>query len=198
MLRIALRLFLLLVLGAPFLGSTASAQIFRKHGYVCPPCSTVSKPRRCSTGDELGDLAVHVGGNKSNVVEAFFEEENYFRIEFPETWDLGCGSDIKLAKKNDYGTFAVRFGKCRDRFQVFGWKVGKQKPEETPIIVLEEGYPVTLEWVTSRILKVKYGQGLQKEYVLRFNDADAPAVWTGLHQTDNPASPYDPDGPDSP
>jgi len=190
--------FVLLVhaLGCP---ADASADLFRRRCDVtrscqCPACA---QPRRCKAGDESGDLKIHIVGNRANTVEAFFKEE-YFRIDFPLTWDLGCGSDVKLAKKNTFGTFAVRFGMYRDRFQVFGWKEGKFQPEQTSVILLERGYPVTLEWVTSRILKVRYGRRLMKEYVLRFNDADAPAGWTGLYQTDNPDAPFDPDGPDSP
>lgn len=161
----------------------------------CCPNLVIPKLKSLDVGEESEDLKLRIVGKQSATIEAYFREE-YFRHQFLETFDLGCNEDVVAAKKNELGTFAVRFGKNRDQFQVFGFRKNNYaKPQSTPIIVLEEGCPIRLEWITSRILKVYYGPAQQKEYVIRFNDLKSPQTWTGLYQTDA-ETPYDPDGPD--
>lgn len=131
-------------------------------------------------GEGSADLKVRVVGSAFDTIEAYFKDELYFRDTFPHSCNLHCGNHVAVAPKNDFGTFAVRFGKCGDSVRIYGWKKDAEKPEMQEL-TLEPGYPVRICWETSRILKVHYGPRQAKEYVIRFSDADQ--AWLPLYQT---------------
>jgi len=157
------------------------------HAHRCTPqCQPVPPPvYMCPTvltaGNEPEDLKVYITGPRFDTIEAYFRHE-LWRDTLPGAINLHCYCNVVLASKNPFGTFAVRFGANHDTLRVYGWKTSNPQPEWRTL-TLEPGYPIAMEWVTTRILKVKYGPQYEKECILRFNDSDQP--WTQFNTADN-------------
>jgi len=146
----------------------------------CTCCTTVY-----TAGDESPDLQVHIRGSSHNVLEVFFNEQ-FERYPVPDGINLCTHGKVLLAKKNDKGTFAIRFG--RAGFTAFGWKGDTLVPltlgrnefppsglDTQPHVVeisLDPTCPIHLEWITTRILRITHGPKLGQEYLVRF-DGDA-------------------------
>lgn len=158
----------------------AGAEFKTRQAVPCAPsCNTLSEcgPTILVAGEQPGDLKVAICGESFDTIEAFFREELFYREKLPGTANLHCGN-VALAPRNDFGTFAVRFGPNLDSFKVYGWRKDSEKPE-AKALTLEPGYPIAIQWMTTRILKVTYGPNLTKEYIIRFNDSNI-TPWTEL------------------
>lgn len=152
------------------------------HHYVYPQtaaCVPACGPTELQAGDESDDLRVHIVGRSYDTIEAFFRNE-MVRDALPQSMNLHCFQSVLLAPKNPFGTFAVRYGPRGEFVKVYGWKKDEARPQ-TRALSLEPGYPVRMEWVTTRILKVRHGAYGHREVIVRFNDADV--AWTGLLST---------------
>ena len=140
--------------------------------------------RGLRTGDQPGDLQIHVVGEHRDIIEVYFHVEgvdlDQFIQEppFPGTSKIELEDDVILAPKNPGGTFAVIYGKHRDHVKAFGWKQGTTELESFDLPV-EPGYPVRLKWVTTQILKAQFGKGYSKECVVQFN-AKGDQAWKVL------------------
>ena len=150
-------------------------------GHCLPPCPRYvppppPPPTELETGPDSDDLKIHVIGPQFDTIEVYFKTEYFYTEKFPNTWYLQYGNRISLAKKNKFGTFAVLVGDG-SLVRAYGWKSSVQKPEALDIPV-EKGYPVQMQWVTDRILKVRHGDCLSKSTIVRFNDVDK--AWTTL------------------
>ena len=67
----------------------------------------------------------------------------------------------------------MRYGPYHDTLRVYGWKKNNPRPEPRTL-TFEPGCPIEMEWITTRIIKVKYGPHHEKQCILRFTDADKP------------------------
>lgn len=144
------------------------------------------------TGDDSGDLQVHVRGPQHNMLEIFFHE-NLERYAIPNGIDLCRNGRVLVPAKNDLGTLAVQYGTTG--FTAFGWKgnaiipltVGRNTYPPTgsdpdPHVVdidLDPACPICLEWVSPRILRITHGPRLGLEYVVRFDGDSKP--WKVLY-----------------
>jgi hypothetical protein len=160
------------------LSTEVHGAIFQRCQQRC--CSPVCCNTTYMTGDQPAALQVHVVGERYDTIEAYFRTDLFFRETLPNSSNLHCGSNVLLAPANLYGTFAIRFGEHLDSFRVYGWKKDQEKPQFMEM-TLDPGHEVSLTWITTRILKVKYGPCWSKEYIVRFNDADK--TWTELYKT---------------
>ncbi len=151
------------------------------HGRCWPTCPRwVEPPTQLATGSDPEDLKIHIEGPYFDTIEVFFQNQ-FYRETFPNTAWLQYGNCIALAPKNPkkpLGTFAVLHG-CGSSVKVYGWTTSPVPPPKSMEIPVDMGCPVTMQWVTDRILKVRYGPGLAKETIVRFDDA-TPA-WTQLY-----------------
>lgn len=151
--------------------------LFPNHGIagcgVTYACDQPGPSRSCRAGNGPDDLQIHIVGSKRDTIVVYFRNE-FFQHKFQDTQDLGCGTDVVLAPKNDFGTFAVIYGKKRDRCKVFGWKKDAAAPEASKEIVLAPEASLSGNWVSTRIFKIKFGKSHDKVYILRFSDAEPP------------------------
>jgi hypothetical protein len=190
------KLALLVLTTVIALASDRSYAGFRHHSSVCycATCQTVYK-----AGDASSDLQVHIRGPNHNVLEVYFNE-NLERYQVPAKIDLCRYGKVLLAKRNDLGTFAVTYGTAG--FTAFGWKGNKIIPltvgrneypptgaDPNPHVVqidIDPTYPICLEWVTNRILRITHGRQYLKEYIIRFDGDSKP--WKLLYSgpTDGP------------
>ena len=177
---------LVLIIGV----ASAEATTSRTSCAVCVPtqaCRTVYM-----AGEEDGQLQVHITGKSFNTVEAYFSN-NYYTDTITGESNLHCHSHILLAKPSDYGTFAIRYGRCADQFVAYGFfKKDRQiKITNDPrqishgdvglVLGVEPGFPISLSWVSNRLLKVKHGANGSKSLVLKFFGDEGSGYWSVLH-----------------
>lgn len=185
--RIVVHLLLILgCLGTPtaqagLLSDCTHVPIYQNVPQVCYyPCYTVYK-----AGEESKDLQVHLRGASYNVLEIFFNE-NVGRYAIPNSLNICTHGRVLMPQKNDRGTFAVQYGWAG--FTAFGWKgdqmvtltTGRNEypPTESDPnphavqIDIDPRYPIQVEWVTTRILRIVHGPNCGLEYLVRF-DGDA-------------------------
>jgi hypothetical protein len=142
---------------------------------TCPRWCSPAPPTELVTGNDPNDLKIEVVGPYFGTIEVYFRNE-FYRETFANTAWLQYDHYIALAPKNSWGTFAVLHD-GGSSVKAYGWKKDKTAPEFREIPVMT-GHPVMMQWVTDRILKVRYGPCLEKETIVRFNDSDTP--WTQL------------------
>ncbi|WP_406694491.1 hypothetical protein V5E97_25795 [Singulisphaera sp. Ch08] len=170
-------------------GSPARAGLGH-HGHTHPPCPPPCIPcyTLYRTGEDPGDLQVHIRGASFNLIEIYFKEERFARYAVPDNINLCAYGRIILAPKNEFGTFAIAYG--HSGFTAFGWSGSRIVPltngqnvfyvDGTPHVVrIDPAYPIVVEWVTTRILRITHGPGCSQESVFRF-DGDA-RPWKVLH-----------------
>jgi hypothetical protein len=144
-----------------------------------PPCPVTVEccPTRYNAGTESEDLKVHVVGAQFDVLELYFRH-NFYRDRLPGAANLHCTCSVVLAPKNEFGTLAVRYGQSGDKVRLYGWRTNNPKvmPSDAP---LDPGYPATIEWVTSRIVKIHHGPNGKKSCIVRF-EVEGDVVWNPL------------------
>jgi hypothetical protein len=137
--------------------------------WVPPP------PTELSTGNDPEDLKVHIVGPRFDTIEVYFQNQ-FYRHTFPNTSWLQYENRVVLAplnpKQSPVGTFAVLHG-GGTTVTVYGWVSSPLRPVSTDIAVVPS-CPVTMQWVTDRIFKVRHGPGLSKETIVRFEDSATP------------------------
>ena len=175
--RISLGIAILLCVLPILHEHSATAQFnTKKHAFVCPAanCDTT-----CETafyaGDQPNDLQVHVVGRALDTLEIYFQNEVY-RETLPGTVLSNRCFAVFLAQKNPLGTFAVRFGQHSDRVIAFAYNTDvKTKPVSTKELRPFPDEPVTLRWMTDRILKLTPANDIDRSMIIRFSDS--PKKW---------------------
>ena len=157
------------------LTKTVQAQILaRKSCYSVCCCQS-----KFLAGKEDGNLQVHVSGEKKNRLEIFLQD-NYYLDELSGLVNLHCCASFSLAKPGEFGTFAMRYGKCCDKFVAYGVfknrKLIKITNDHLQLNSSEVGlvndidpdHPISMTWVTKRVLKIEHGKSGSKTKVLKF------------------------------
>jgi hypothetical protein len=159
-------------------------------------CRTTCAPVRvCQTvyraGEQDGQLQVHISGTTFNTVETYLFD-NYYVDAISGEMNLHCCSQILLAPPSDYGTFAIRYGRSHDQFVAYGvFKKGKQIKITNDsrqltagnvglVVGVDTGFPISLGWVSTRLLKIKHGPQGSKSLVLKFFGAEGEGYWSVL------------------
>lgn len=134
-----------------------------------PQCCTAVAP--CYTSLSSGPLQIRISGVNRNTAEIYFGEAEYAQYAFPAEHFL-CASHFMLApQKNDFGAFLVRSGKTLNTVTLFG-RIPRTEDWTSTTIEFPEGAPLSLEWVTSRILRIRHGGDLKSILVIRLDEAD--------------------------
>jgi hypothetical protein len=147
----------------------------------CPPCDPCepSPWTMFRAGLPGENLQVNVVGSNYGSLEIYFKlNEKYqnFQVVSPEekgsknkAANLHINRCIILAPANPSGTFAVRYGPYLDNLMLYAWKSETSGLAASGPHQWESGCPVCPYWVTSHILRVKYGRDAAKTKIIRFD-----------------------------
>lgn len=153
----------------------AQAQLIGRRGQVlCQQTCAMTYQTEYCAGDQPDDLQVHVTGKGFDTLEMYFRNEVY-RQQIPNGTNLHCNQNIILARKNPLGTFAVRYGERTDRIIAFAWFLEPDgKPTPKPISTGElrpfPDEPVSMRWVSDRVLKIVPSCDQDRSLILRFTN----------------------------
>ena len=128
------------------------------------PCQT----EYCA-GIEPEDLQVHVTGIRYDTLELYFRNE-VARVPIRGATNLHMNQSVLLARKNILGTFAIRFGQSSDRVIAYAWFTDEAKPVPTAELQPFPGEPLTLRWMTDRILKIVPSCDQNRSLIIRFTN----------------------------
>jgi hypothetical protein len=184
----------LVFLGLPLIsllfGSEEKAWAGHHHAQPSPPV-IAAYPVTFRAGEGDDDLQVTIAGEQFDRLEAYFHQNFQINQMIGEP-NLHARGRVLLARASDNGTFGVWYGDCWDRFVAFGFK--KQKTlvkitndprqvtsPDVGLVVTTPGYPIRVEWISSRLLRIAHGPQGCVTTVLRFDEASG--TWSSLDGT---------------
>ena len=149
---------------------------------ACPP------PTVFSVDSGEIELVVRVVGPQFADLEVYFKLAEPYQNVKKDTVQGGANlhlnGSLTLAPANPAGTFAVRYGQCHDMFRIYSWTKEASDLNVYGPCSPEPGYPVHLEFVAPRLLRVAYGKdGVKTKYYRCLPNSNN---WTDAEATLNP------------
>ena len=136
------------------------------------PCRIVSPSSdTCVTSIKSGDLQIRLGGLNRETAEIYFGEAEFCQYTFPSDVRL-CASHFVIARQDGgFGAFAVRTGKCANTLFLFA-RIPRTQEWTTVCLAFSDHTPVSIEWITSRLLRIRHGTGLEQTMVVRVDESN--------------------------
>jgi hypothetical protein len=154
-----------------------------------PNCVATCVQTSFRHGDADGGLRVDFSGEHHEVIEVFFHH-NFMRDSFKHHSELHCRAQVTFpeAIAEGYSSFALQYGDglFRNRFAIYGiakpvnddilskitndpQELGKSTPHLRVFYVpTDDNYPVSIQWISTKLVKISHGLGQTKSMVLKF------------------------------